>query len=84
MNEDLDDMLLQHIQKNPAAAIKSAVETLQRAASLLDHEPDPVPANDQRLVAGIMVKARILYLYFNDSEGSVDDAVEAIVRRHCE
>ena len=84
MNEDLDDMLLQHIQKNPAAAVKSAVETLQRAAFLLDHEPGPVPANDQRLVAGIMVNARIIYLYFNDSEGSVDDAVEAIARRQSE
>lgn len=84
MNENLDDMLLRHIQKNPAAAVKFAVGTLQRAAFQLDHVPGPAPANVQRLVAEIMVNARILYLYFNDSEGSVDDAAEAIVRRHCE
>ena len=79
--EELDDLLLKHIQNSPRLAVKSAVENLQRAAFLLDHEPGPVPANDQRLVAGIMVDARILYLYFNDSEGSVDNAVDEIVRR---
>ena len=82
--EELDDLLLKHIQKSPGQAVKSAVESLQRAAFMLYHEPGPVPANDQRLVAGIIVNARILYLYYNDSDSSVDAVVEEIVRRKSE
>ena len=80
--EELDDLLLKHIQNSPRLAVKSAVENLQRAAFLLDNEPGLVPANDQRLVAGILVNARILYLYYNDSDSTVDNAVDEIVRRN--
>ena len=79
-DEELDELLLKHIQKSPGLAVKVAVDNLQRAAFLLDHESGPVPAKDQRLVAGILVNARILYLYYNDSDSTVDNAVEEIVR----
>ena len=80
--EILDDIILQHILKNPEAALAEAVDAVQRAAFLLNESPSKAVVNDQRLVAGLLINTRIIYLYFNDQEGSVDTfAYELALRK---
>ena len=70
--EILDDIILQHILKDPKAALAKAVDAVQRAAFLLNEAPSKAVVNDQHLVAGLLINTRIIYLYFNDQEGAVD------------
>lgn len=78
----IDEKLLAHIKKNPEKAVRDAVHAIQMAACLLDSAPSPLPANDVRLVANLIVNTRILYLCYNSEEGIADAAVyELAVRK---
>ena len=78
----IDEKLLAHIKKNPEKAVRDAVHAVQMSAYLLDSDPSPLPANDARLVANLVVNTRILYLCYNSEEGIVDAAVyELAVRK---
>ena len=71
----IDEKLIAHIKKNPEKAVHDAVHAIQMSAYLLDSAPSPLPANDARLVARLIVNTRILYLCYNSEEGIVDAAV---------
>ena len=78
----IDEKLLAHIKKNPEKAVRYAVRDAVHAVHLLDSAPSPLPANDARLVANLVVNTRILYLCYNSEEGIVDAAVyELAVRK---
>ena len=78
----IDEKLLAHIKKNPEKAVRDAVHAVQMSAHLLDSAPSPLPANDARLVANLIVNTRILYLCYNNEEGIADAAVyELAVRK---
>ena len=80
--EILDDLIMQHISKDPQVALAEAISSIQRAAYLLDTAPSKAFSNDQRLVAGLLINTRILYLYFNDHAGTVDAfALELALRK---
>lgn len=80
--EIIDEIILKHIVKDPKAALAEAVNAVQRAAFLLGEAPSKTPVNDQRLVSGLLLNARIIYLYFNDEAGSVDTfAYELALRK---
>ena len=78
----IDEKLLAHIKKNPEKAVRDAVHSVQMSADLLDSAPSPLPANDARLVANLIVNTRVLYLCYNNEEGIADAAVyELAVRK---
>ena len=78
----IDEKLLAHIKKNPEKAVRDAVHAVQMSAYLLDSTPSPLPSNDARLVANLIVNTRILYLCYNSEEGIADAAVyELAVRK---
>ena len=77
----IDEKLLAHIKKNPEKAVRDAVHAVQMSAYLLDSDPSPLPANDVRLVANLIVNTRILYLCYNSEEGIADAAVYELAGR---
>lgn len=80
--KDMDSTLVRFMAKDIKESLMATSAQIQRSAYLLRTYPTAIihsTEKEQRLIAELMVRVRMLYLFYNDGNGSIDKLISQIV-----